>query len=120
MKWNVKRLVVGLIAGLALAGFLVAPASALDEGVYTVTVMRDDQDEYSVWKAGMPLGVLIKTQWCYELAFSESAYLVWDGDYSWNNKLLFIRDPQAFLIGNETARRCDVTGVYAKVAPGGY
>jgi hypothetical protein len=82
------------------AAFLVASAatpSAEAADYYRVNIRRLDKDLYRDTMSR----VLIKTKYCYEYAYGEDAVLVWDGPYSWDNKLIF-----------SSGSTCDVDGVY--------
>ena len=102
------------LAGLALAGALtlavagVEPARA--EEYYRLTVSREDSNLYEIHEVP---GVYVKTRMCLELALMDEAILVWDGPYSFNNKLVFDLD-----YGYPTT--CDVEGLVRKVDTYGY
>ncbi|GMU57002.1 MAG: hypothetical protein AMXMBFR33_61480 [Candidatus Xenobia bacterium] len=72
-----KRLTcLALILALALAAFGEA---------YRVRVKRIGQDLYQ----DLNTGIVIQTQYCYEYSYGDDAILVWEGEYSFNNKLIF-------------------------------
>lgn len=52
---------------------------------YRVRVKRIGNDLYQ----DLNSGVMIQTQYCYEYCYGDDAILIWEGEYSFNNKLIF-------------------------------
>ena len=89
--------VAGLI-GIATMATASQPARAAE--YYKVSVTRISQNIYREETSR----AIIATRYCYEYAYSEDAILVWDGPYSFSNKLIFTN------MSNE----CEVEGVYRR------
>jgi hypothetical protein len=64
---------------------VVPPSSTYLPGTYPVTVTREDADLYKV----QGKTVWIKTQFCYQYVYYDSATLVWGGAYATNNRITF-------------------------------
>jgi hypothetical protein len=78
---------------------LMLSGAALAE-TYEVSVTRKDRNLYRV--DGKPL--LIQTKYCYEYAYSEVAFLKWQG---YGGKLIFV----------DSEASCDVKAVFQKTTP---
>jgi hypothetical protein len=74
-----------------------APSPAHAADFYRVSLTRIDQDLYRDGTSR----VLIKTRYCYEYVYGDDAVLVWDGPYSWSNKIVF-----------SSGSSCEVAGAY--------
>ena len=61
------------------------PSSTFSSGTYPVTVSRESADLYKV----QGKAVWIKTQFCYQFVYYDSATLVWGGAYAINNQIVF-------------------------------
>jgi hypothetical protein len=99
---NARRLLVlqlltavALSVALVLTGATSTPVHASD--FYRVSVTRLDQDLYR----DMSSRVLIKTRYCYEYVYGDDAVIVWDGPYSYSNKMVF-----------SSGSACEVAGIY--------
>ena len=90
-----RRALVALGAALFVASATTPSAEAVD--YYRVNVRRLDIDLYR----DMTSRALIKTTYCHEYVYGEDVVLVWDGPYSWDNKLIF-----------SSGSTCDVEGAY--------
>ncbi len=76
---NMKKLLV------ILSIFISTNAYAyLSPGKYSISVTRVDNDLYKTM-----FGTYIKTRYCYEYVYYDDAILIWNGKYSWNNKIIF-------------------------------
>lgn len=87
-----RRTVVALGAALVLTAAAM-PAHAAS--YYQVSLKRIDKDLYRETSSRL----IIKTRYCYE--YGSDAILVWDGPYSWENKLYF-----------DGGGECEVAGIY--------
>lgn len=70
-----------LLLTLALLTLATAAMAATH---YKVYVHRVDDDLYKTND-----GVYIETEWCYHYSYGEDAILKWDGEYSYDNKIIF-------------------------------
>lgn len=74
-----------LAIALLAAALLLAATPAATADMYRVYVRRIGQDLYQDTSSG----VVIQTQFCYHYCYGEEAILIWEGPYSYNNKLIF-------------------------------
>ena len=80
-----RRSMAALGTALIVALVMTATPTVFAADYYRVTVRRIDKDLYREENSR----ALIKTRYCYEYVYGEDAVLVWDGPYSWDNKLIF-------------------------------
>jgi hypothetical protein len=90
-----------------LALLFLAPVAHAEEDYYRLKVTRDETNIYTVDNTRM----VIQTSLCLEIAFHESAILIWDYPGSRNNKLAFLD------YSGKTKRICQVKRVMAEINP---
>lgn len=76
---------------------LLAAGAALATDYYKLeSVTRVEQDLYKALN-----GTYIQTRYCYEYVYSEDAILVWVGEGSWDNEIIF-----------DNGNKCDVKRIW--------